>query len=301
MNIKEAFHAALCPSRTTPQNTEYLLGTCALYPSTEDTSGFIAPLAGGYFASKTAFSYEFYQLDCYILIYTASGSGKLFLENASYALSPHTFVLFRGTLHYSISMVQPTWKFHLYYFSGDSLSSWQSFFSKDDSFYLDLTAFPLRDAVSPRLEHLEQLLHRQNETAPVIANHILTNLFTELVLWKTPRDCSGMPAHVRQLKDWCENHFQEHFSLDEAAERLKVSKYKICRDFSSYMHISPLQYLNQQRIAAAKELLAHTDACVYEIGNAVGIENTNHFINLFKKYAGTTPNEFRLLYHQESR
>ncbi|MBU5474672.1 AraC family transcriptional regulator [Roseburia sp. MSJ-14] len=88
---------------------------------------------------------------------------------------------------------------------------------------------------------------------------------------------------VADLKIWCDTHYSEKFSLDELAESFRISKYKLCRDFSSYFHVSPLQYLNNRRIDYAKKLLLSTNNRIYEIGNAVGIENTNHFINLLNK------------------
>lgn len=55
----------------------------------------------------------------------------------------------------------------------------------------------------------------------------------------------------------------------------------------------PLQYLNEKRVDAAKELLLTTDYRIHEIGSIVGIDNTNHFIYLFKKFTGMTPLTFR--------
>ena len=43
----------------------------------------------------------------------------------------------------------------------------------------------------------------------------------------------------------------------------------------------------------AEHFLLTTDHKVHVIGAMVGIENTNHFITLFKKFTGTTPQEYR--------
>jgi len=47
------------------------------------------------------------------------------------------------------------------------------------------------------------------------------------------------------------------------------------------------------RINEAKHMLRFTNLTIHEIGSAVGIDNTTHFINLFKKNAGITPLQFR--------
>lgn len=56
---------------------------------------------------------------------------------------------------------------------------------------------------------------------------------------------------------------------------------------------SPLQYLNSVRIEKAKDLLLHSDEKIGVIGQIVGIENTNHFIRIFKEKTGVTPLTYR--------
>lgn len=51
--------------------------------------------------------------------------------------------------------------------------------------------------------------------------------------------------------------------------------------------------MNRIRIEKAKELLISTDEKIVEISQMVGIENTNHFIRLFKEKTGVTPLTYR--------
>ena len=41
------------------------------------------------------------------------------------------------------------------------------------------------------------------------------------------------------------------------------------------------------------KLLAETDLPINEIAARVGYDNTNSFTNIFKKYKGTTPGQYR--------
>lgn len=293
MNIQEAYQKAL--RNNVPSNPqlykEFLLGTCAAKPAM-DFADFSVLLAGGYFSPDFGFTCEFQDLGCHLLLYTTEGSGRLLLEKSSFSLTEHSLILFNGTGHFSLSLVHAPWKFYLFYLTGREVTAWHKLLG-DRCFYLD--HFPQKMALEPVMERLLHFLMRTDHAAPFLTHRLLTDFFTELSLFTLPKspEPSALPSHVSWMKRWCDTHYPEHFSLDEMAEVLKMSKYKLCRDFSAHMHISPLQYLNTQRIEAAKLLLTDTDYCVYEVGNAVGIENTNHFINLFKKYAGTTPNEFR--------
>ena len=87
--------------------------------------------------------------------------------------------------------------------------------------------------------------------------------------------------------------YGENYSLDELENTYSVSKYRICREFSKYYGASPVQYLNHKRIEEAKKLLLTTNDTIHEIGSKVGIHNTNHFINLFKRETGATPLAFK--------
>ena len=89
------------------------------------------------------------------------------------------------------------------------------------------------------------------------------------------------------------DRYGENYSLDELENTYSVSKYRICREFSKYYGASPVQYLNHKRIEEAKKLLLTTNDTIHEIGSKVGIHNTNHFINLFKRETGATPLAFK--------
>ncbi len=87
--------------------------------------------------------------------------------------------------------------------------------------------------------------------------------------------------------------YQEPYSLDELALEYGVNKYRLCREFAKYYEYTPIQYLNKVRIEKAKELLLSTDEKIVDISQMVGIENTNHFIRLFKEKTGVTPLTYR--------
>ena len=105
-----------------------------------------------------------------------------------------------------------------------------------------------------------------------------------------------VPKYIIEIHDMFESHFYENYNLDDLENSYSVNKYRICRELSQYYGRSPIQFLNHTRIENAKRLLLTTDETIHEIGNMVGIPNTNHIINLFKKETGTT----RLVFKQDA-
>lgn len=260
----------------------------------QDNSSFISIASGGYFSLASISSPPPLKTSAYYLLYCTEGSGKVSQEKEKGNLlfaSGYLSLLFSES-PLALTGDNQTFSFYLYEIYGGAVSSFHSLIGNQS---LCLQEFPQNKEVLPLFQTLQRVTEHSKSTSPVISNKLFTDLFTDLFFWqqKSKNSHPDFPSHVADLKNWCDTHYAEKFSLDELAELFGISKYKLCRDFSNYYHISPLQYLNQQRITSAKKLLVTSNDCIYEIGNAVGIENTNHFINLFKKYTGTTPNEFR--------
>lgn len=82
-----------------------------------------------------------------------------------------------------------------------------------------------------------------------------------------------------------------------AVEQLaKVSGYSVShftRFFKELTGKSPIEYVNRQRIYHACDMLNKTNLSVLEISFACGFEHVGHFINIFKKHTGYTPQKYR--------
>ena len=102
-----------------------------------------------------------------------------------------------------------------------------------------------------------------------------------------------IPAYLLEMKALFDIDYQADYSLDELEELFNISKYRLCREFHSFFGEPPLQYLNGKRMELASDLLLTTDYRIHEVGSLVGIDNTNHFIYLFKKKTGLTPFAFK--------
>ncbi|MDO5018922.1 MAG: helix-turn-helix transcriptional regulator [Lachnospiraceae bacterium] len=145
---------------------------------------------------------------------------------------------------------------------------------------------------------MEKLLHLNFEKTMIsqlrasdLLNHLLTEYTVEFL--KKDQEFRKIPSYIEKSHDLFEEHYEENYSLDDLEARFSISKYRICREFGEYYGITPLQYLNRRRIRIACHLLETTSLRIHEVGSAVGIDNTNHFISLFKKYEGCTPLEYK--------
>ncbi|NLX77339.1 MAG: response regulator [Clostridiaceae bacterium] len=98
---------------------------------------------------------------------------------------------------------------------------------------------------------------------------------------------------VRDLLEYIENHYSEDISLFTAAEYVHMNHIYISRLFKKEMGETFLETLTKYRLKKACELLSDFDYKIYEISSMVGIFDPGYFSQVFKKYYGLTPSEYR--------
>lgn len=186
------------------------------------------------------------------------------------------------------------WAFSLYLISGSSLKSYAGLLSKDqEPVVMDVPPF------SDTALHLQKLPSAiSSDQSSLLSHALLTDILVAGIIRHANQDPQPLlPSYLAEARILFDHHFEENYSLDELAMRFHVSKYRFCREFVLPLAETPLQYLNQKRIKVAKHLLLTTSLKIHEVGSAVGIDNTNHFISLFKKYTGLTPLVYRQTRH----
>lgn len=238
----------------------------------------------------------------YCLIYSRKGSavfhrqdqqGELKAFHKKAAILPADSLLFlscEGGLRFRA--LDSGWEFWIFYLGGNPLSFYYNALSSHSEDFLPLG---MDSPLLPSLRFLIQLKHSKNtEDELAVTSHVI-HLLSEYLYRETPDlvVTPKTPSYLALIKEDFEQHYSRPFSLEDLAALHKVSKYQICRDFSKHYDLSPIKYLNQIRIQNACKLLLSGDLQINEVGSAVGIENTNHFIRLFKVQMNMTPLQYR--------
>lgn len=102
-----------------------------------------------------------------------------------------------------------------------------------------------------------------------------------------------MPAVLQKVRQYLHEQYAQKITLDTLSARYNISKYHLQRSFQRYFGQSPGEYLTRLRLTRAKELLRATDLPVSEVAYRVGMENTSHFISVFRSREGATPQQYR--------
>lgn len=98
---------------------------------------------------------------------------------------------------------------------------------------------------------------------------------------------------VAQITHFIDENYRETLTLATLADMCHGSPYHLHRTFKRIKGMTPVEYVQQTRVAKAKSLLVQSDQSVTDIASAVGMPNAPYFITLFKKMTGHTPNEYR--------
>ncbi|WP_088243956.1 helix-turn-helix domain-containing protein [Calothrix rhizosoleniae] len=122
--------------------------------------------------------------------------------------------------------------------------------------------------------------------------HIMQHYTTRTTKPKTYKD--GLPMVKLQLVlDYIQAHLDQDLGLKELANLLQLSPHYFSHLFKQSVGIAPHQYVVQQRVQRAKQLLKQADMTIGEVAYAVGFANQAHLNRHFKRMTGITPGAFR--------
>lgn len=88
-------------------------------------------------------------------------------------------------------------------------------------------------------------------------------------------------------------HLEESISIRQIASACYFSESHFMKFFKTHMGISYIHYLNDVRLAHARNLLVSSNLSILEIAQKSGFENTSYFNRKFKDKYGITPRQAR--------
>lgn len=101
-----------------------------------------------------------------------------------------------------------------------------------------------------------------------------------------------LPAAMQAILDDIHENCMQIKSVNDIIDRNFISGATLNRYFRKYIHLSPREYLESQKLSYATRLLLSgdtvTDCCM-----KAGFSDCSHFISLFKKKFGTTPFKYK--------
>ncbi len=136
-------------------------------------------------------------------------------------------------------------------------------------------------------EKLERLI---NENDYVIWMYNFNRFLFEYVSQKTDNKVEATMELVRRYIT--DNYADEGICLAEVASVAGLNESYFSTKFKKEFGTSFSEYLKNVRINHAKRLMETTNLKVYEVSQAVGYRNVEHFTRIFKSCVGSTPKQY---------
>ena len=144
----------------------------------------------------------------------------------------------------------------------------------------------------------EQISKKKNDSSSVcyyLLNSLLTILINQLPQEKLIQS-NKFDVSFQECKAFIDEHFTENISVEELSKIANMSISGFSHHFKKIFGLSPIQYLIHLKIGLAQKLLITTDKSITEISMSLGYDNISYFNNQFKKFVGTSPQNYRKLW-----
>jgi AraC family transcriptional regulator of arabinose operon len=101
------------------------------------------------------------------------------------------------------------------------------------------------------------------------------------------------PEELRKAREYISRNFTAEVSLDAICAAAGVSLRQCNRLFNDHLRSAPMQFVKQQRMTLAREMLLNTSLSIKQISLRAGYEDPLYFSQLFRQETGKSPREFR--------
>lgn len=99
---------------------------------------------------------------------------------------------------------------------------------------------------------------------------------------------------ILKAQEWLETHFKKDISMHDLAEKVGLGSRTFKRRFKLATNENPINYLQRIRVEHAKNKLEKTTESINNIIWSVGYEDVSSFRQLFKRFTGLTPKDYRI-------
>ena len=100
-------------------------------------------------------------------------------------------------------------------------------------------------------------------------------------------------SHVERAKDYVRKHYREKIYLEDIAESIGISPTHLSKLFKKETGQCLQDYVNEERVYRAANLLMYSDLSLMEIAEYVHFPSQSYFGKIFKQFKKVSPRVFR--------
>ncbi|WP_010495746.1 response regulator [Paenibacillus elgii] len=100
-------------------------------------------------------------------------------------------------------------------------------------------------------------------------------------------------AYIQKSIAYIKEHLEQSLSLQQVAKFVHLNPNHFSEVFKRETGLNYIEFVTQERMRRAAEILQESQAKISEVASRVGYEDIKYFSQQFKKHTGRTPTEFR--------
>ena len=151
-------------------------------------------------------------------------------------------------------------------------------------------ALSLSDAYIQKCELLSSVESIVNLQYHMVFDY--TERIEKIRLGKTPTKL------LTDIANYAQKHLTEPVDIDALAKAMFVSRTHLAVKFKKETGMTLTDFILKEKVEEGKRLLRYTDKPISAIAAYLGFSSQSHFANTFKKYANSSPNEYRLKHNK---
>lgn len=98
---------------------------------------------------------------------------------------------------------------------------------------------------------------------------------------------------LKQMLDYIVRNYQNRITIDQLCEVAQISRNTCFRLFHDFMGDTPTNFITKYRLNQSLTLLKNSSISISGIASHSGFSHQSHFTQLFSKYFGQTPLQYR--------
>ncbi|MEM1212508.1 MAG: helix-turn-helix domain-containing protein [Planctomycetota bacterium] len=236
----------------------------------------------------------------HLLILTLSGAGQFQHQAAEFTTSTGVFTLYTpdAAQNYRCCPAAGSWELLWTHFQ--PRPHWTPWLHWPETFPGLRTLQPDDPAVTAAARDALAAMHEAWSLTPtqdpLRADRALHHLESALMHLHTANpnaDNTPLDPRLRDALLALHRRLEHPWTIDTLARHAHLSPSRFAHLFTQQLGQSPMQYLDAQRMARARELLRLTAQPIAAIAAAVGIEDPVYFGRRFRQAVGQTPRQYR--------
>ncbi len=252
---------------------------------------------------------EFYEI-----VLVVSGKGTHICEKKKYPLQPQEILVIEPGMHHSYDTEAFSYynvlvnfeRLQLPLFDLKSTVGFQNLFVLAPQSHNTPNGNPLRHILpaedyTQALQLIKKIYELQKTQTPGFQIGMV-RFFIEFLqvicqaTEKTPRDSFNSALKSQVISTLAVNlakHCHKHWTVEKMCKECGMSRSMLFGEFKKYYNVSPVLFLNNQRLRKVCVLLEKTDKDLEYIAGECGFANGSYLATVFKRTYNTTPLKYR--------